>query len=100
MDSLTIYKQILYFLGTDQLNFSAKFHIDELETFDTPEPFKVTARFCVPDPCLGGKGIQKYCPEGMELYINGTSENCRQTRDVKLVTDHLVFKNLSYKSSV
>ncbi len=74
-----------------------EFCIDENETFDPLEPVKVTARFCVPDPCLGVNCIRKCCPEGMELYI-GDSINCRVTEDPTIVFDHFALQNLSEAS--
>jgi len=71
-----------------------EFCIDE---FDPLEPVKVTARFCVPDPCLGVNCIRKCCPEGMELYI-GDSINCRVTEDPTIVFDHFALQNLSEAS--
>jgi len=73
-----------------------EFCIDEFETFDPQEPVKVTARFCVPDPCLGASCIRKCCPERMELYMefNGIY-HCRFIEDPIMVTDHFGIQNMS-----
>jgi len=71
-----------------------EFCIDEFETFDPQEPVKITARFCVPDSCLGVNCIRKCCPKGMELYISdGNRIQCRVTTDPSIVFDHFVFQN-------
>ena len=45
-----------------------KFCVDHYQTFGFPEnPTNLVARYCAPDPCIGGHCIRKCCPVGMVL---------------------------------
>ena len=75
-----------------------EFCVDEFESLDASlEPvLKATARFCVPDPCLGASNcVRKCCPQGMILYFISDNRDfhCRHSETIKF--DYSTLNNSS-----